>query len=148
MSIWKTLLDIFELMLTRPEEKQVPISPEMRFEIQKLDKYIKQYEFMTANKIETVDELFSFVLESQKKMDEFIRQRKRIDNKIRRASTPEERELYKAERRELSDEIAVIRKDIATAKDIRDNNSRVYKMIDKEHSLEVKQSVKNVERNR
>lgn len=148
LSIWRTLLDIFELMLTRPEEKQVPISPELKFEMQKLDKYIKQYEFMAANKIETVDELFSFVRESQKKMDELISRRKKLDNKIRRAPTPEEKEKYKTERRELSDEIAVIRKDIATAKDIENNTSSVYKMIEKEHSLEVKQMVKNVERNR
>lgn len=148
LSIWKTLLDIFELMLTKSEEKQVPISPELRYEIQKLDKYIKQYEFMTANKIEAVHELSLFVYESQKKMDVLIRQRKRIDNKIRRAPTPEEKEKYKTERRELSDEIAVIRKDIATAKDIENNTSSVYKMIEKEHSLEVKQMVKNVERNR
>ncbi len=147
LSIWRTLLDIFELMLTRPEEKQVPISPELRFEMQKLDKYIKQYEFMAANKIETVDELFSFVRESQQKMDELISRRKKLDNKIRRAA-PAEKEKHKAERRELSGKIAGIRNDIAIANDIRENNSRVYKMIDKEHGLEVKQSVKNVERNR
>lgn len=147
LSIWKTLLDIFELMLTKQEEKQVPISPELRFEIQMLDKYIKQYEFMTANNIEAVDELFHFVYESQKKKDELISRRKELDNKIRRA-VPEEKEKYRAERRELSDEISVIRKDIAMANDIRENNSRAYKMIDKEHSLEIKQIMKNVERTR
>lgn len=95
LSVWKTLLDIFELMLTKSEEKQVPISPELRFEMQKLDKYIKQYEFMTANKIGADHELFSFVHESQKKMDELISRRKKLDNKIRRAATSEERKCIR-----------------------------------------------------
>ena len=142
LSIWRTLLDIFELMLTKKEEKHVPISPELRFEIQKLDKYIKQYEFMTANNIEAAHELFSFVRESQQKMDELICKRKKLDNKIRRAA-PEEKEKYRAERRELSGEIAGIRDDIVIANDIIKNNSRVAIMIDNEHRLEVKQTMKN-----
>lgn len=50
-TLFDTLLTILELMLAKPEEKQVPISPELRFEIQKLDKYIKQQEFLTVYKL-------------------------------------------------------------------------------------------------
>ena len=59
--LFEALLAILELMLAKPEEKQLPISPELRFEMQKLDKYIKQQEFLTAYKLETVEELSSFI---------------------------------------------------------------------------------------
>ena len=71
-TLFDTLLTILELMLAKPEEKQVPISPELRFEIQKLDKYIKQQEFLTVYKLETVEELSSFADILQSRMDKLL----------------------------------------------------------------------------
>jgi len=126
-------------MLAKPEEKQLPISPELRFEMQKLDKYIKQQEFLTAYKLETVEELSSFIGTLQSKMDELLEQRKQLDNKIRRVATPEIEAEYKAERRKLSGELAVVREDIATAKDIEKESSRLVRILENEYALELKQ---------
>ena len=131
-TLFDTLLTILELMLAKPEEKQVPISPELRFEIQKLDKYIKQQEFLTVYKIETVEELSSFADNLQNRMDKLLEKRKQLDNKIRRAATPEIEVEYKAERRKLSGQLAVIREDIATAKDIEKESSRLVRILENE----------------
>lgn len=147
-TLFDTLLTILELMLTKPEEKQVPISPELRFEIQKLDKYIKQQEFLTVYKLETVEELSSFADTLQNRMDKLLEKRKQIDNKIRRAATPEIEAEYKAERRKLSGQLAVIREDIATAKDIEKESSRLVRILENEYALEVKQKIKNREKER
>ncbi len=147
-TLFDTLLTILELILAKPEEKQVPISPELRFEIQKLDKYIKQQEFLTAYKIETVEELSSFADTLQKRMDKLLEKRKQLDNKIRRAATPEIEAEYKAERRKLSGELAVVREDIATAKDIEKESSRLVRILENEYALEVKQKIKNREMER
>lgn len=147
-ALYKTLLAILELMLAKPEEKQVPISPELRYEIQKLDKYIKQQEFLTVYKIETVEELSSFIGDFQAKMDNLLEQRKQLDNKIRRAASPEAKEDYKAERRKLSGQIAVVREDIATAKDIESDASRLVKVLENEYRLERKQFERNREKER
>ena len=147
-TLFDTLLTILELMLAKPEEKQVPISPELRFEIQKLDKYIKQQEFLTVYKIETVEELSSFADTLQNRMDKLLEKRKQIDNKIRRAATPETETEYKAERRKLSGQLAVIREDIATAKDIEKESSRLVRILENEYALEVKQKIKNREMER
>lgn len=147
-TLFDTLLTILELMLTKPEEKQVPISPELRFEIQKLDKYIKQQEFLTVYKLETVEELSSFADTLQNRMDKLLEKRKQLDNKIRRAATPEIEAEYKAERRKLSDQLAVIREDIATAKDIEKESSRLVRILENEYALEVKQKIKNKEMER
>ncbi|MDD6528276.1 MAG: relaxase/mobilization nuclease domain-containing protein [Oscillospiraceae bacterium] len=147
-ALYKTLLAILELMLAKPEEKQVPISPELRYEIQKLDKYIRQQEFLTVYKIETVEELSSFIGDLQAKMDGLLEQRKQLDNKIRRAASPEVREDYKAERRKLSGQIAVIREDIATAKDIESDASRLVRVLENEYRLERKQYERNREKER
>lgn len=145
-ALYKTLLAILELMLAKPEEKQVPISPELRYEIQKLDKYIRQQEFLTVYKIETVEELSSFIVDLQAKMDGLLEQRKQLDNKIRRAASPEARENYKAERRKLSGQIAVVREDIATAKDIESDASRLVRVLENEYRLERKQYERNKEK--
>lgn len=147
-TLFDALLTILELMLTKPEEKQVPISPELRFEIQKLDKYIKQQEFLTVYKLETVEELSSFADNLQNRMDKLLEKRKQIDNKIRRAATPEIEAEYKAERRKLSGQLTVIREDIATAKDIEKESSRLVRVLENEYALEVKQKIKNKEMER
>ena len=147
-TLFDTLLTILELMLAKPEEKQVPISPEFRFEIQKLDKYIKQQEFLTVYKLETVEELSSFADTLQNRMDKLLEKRKQLDNKIRRAATPEIEAEYKAERRKLSGQLAVIREDIATAKDIEKESSRLVRILENEYALEVKQKIKNREMER
>lgn len=147
-TLFDTLLTILELMLTKPEKKQVPISPELRFEIQKLDKYIKQQEFLTVYKLETVEELSSFADTLQNRMDKLLEKRKQLDNKIRRAATPEIEAEYKAERRKLSGQLAVIREDIATAKDIEKESSRLVRILENEYALEVKQKIKNREMER
>lgn len=147
-TLFDTLLTILELMLAKPEEKQVPISPELRFEIQKLDKYIKQQEFLTVYKIETVEELSSFAETLQNRMDKLLEKRKQLDNKIRRAATPEIEAEYKAERRKLSGQLAVIREDIATAKDIEKESSRLVRILENEYALEVKQKIRNKEMER
>ena len=147
-TLFDTLLTILELMLAKPEEKQVPISPELRFEIQKLDKYIKQQEFLTVYKLETVEELSSFADTLQNRMDKLLEKRKQIDTKIRRAATPEIEAEYKAERRKLSGQLAVIREDIATAKDIEKESSRLVRILENEYALEVKQKIKNREMER
>ena len=147
-TLFDTLLTILEQMLAKPEEKQVPISPELRFEIQKLDKYIKQQEFLTVYKIETVEELSSFADTLQNRMDKLLEKRKQIDNKIRRAATPEIEAEYKAERRTLSGQLAVIREDIATAKDIEKESSRLVRVLENEYALEVKQKIRNKEMER
>lgn len=148
LALYETLLAILELMLAKPEEKQVPISPELRYEIQKLDKYIRQQEFLTVYKIETVEELSSFIGDFQAKMDRLLEQRKQLDNKIRRAASLEAKEDYKAERRKLSGQIAVIREDIATTKDIESDASRLVRVLANEYRLERKQYERNREKER
>lgn len=147
-TLFDTLLTILELMLAKPEEKQVPISPELRFEIQKLDKYIKQQEFLTVYKLETVEELSSFADTLQNRMDKLLEKRKQLDNKIRRAATPEIEAEYKAERRKLSGQLTVIREDIATVKDIEKESSRLVRILENEYALEVKQKIRNKEMER
>jgi hypothetical protein len=147
-TLFDTLLTILELMLAKPEGKQVPISPELRFEIQKLNKYIKQQEFLTVYKLETVEELSSFADTLQSRMDKLLEKRKQLDNKIRRAATSEIEAKYKAERRKLSGQLAVIREDIATAEDIEKESSRLVRILENEYALEVKQKIKNREMER
>ena len=84
----------------------------------------------------------------QAKIDELLEQREQLDNKIRRAATPEIEAEYKAERRKLSGELAVVREDIATAKDIEKESSRLVRILENEYALEVKQKIKNREMER
>ena len=136
VNLFKTLLDILELMLLPKETKQMPISPELRYELQLLDKRIKQYKFLTDNNIGSSQELFSAVDELRGRIEDLEARRSKTDNKIRRAKTPEEKEQLKSQRKELSGEIKLLRDDLKTATEIKDSLPKIQQMLETEYKLE------------
>ena len=118
VNLFNTLLDILELALLPKETKMVPISPELRYELQLLDNRIKQYKFLTDNEIHSSQELFSTIDEIQEQINELEMQRNNVSNKIRRAKTDDEKDQLKLQRKELSSELKILRENLKTATDI------------------------------
>ena len=86
-----------------------PTSPFMREELRKLDSMDAQVRYMATNKIETLDDLHTDREQTEMKLEELVRQRKKLENKIRRAS-PEAKEAYRQEKAQLATPIAELRK--------------------------------------
>ena len=75
------------------ENKHLPLSPLLREEVRKLDKYIEDYKLLCDCHIDTAEELFAFRENVDAQIEELKAQREHIRNKIRRASEPEKTEL-------------------------------------------------------
>ena len=75
------------------ENKHLPLSPLLREEVRKLDKYIEDYKLLCDCHIDTAEELFAFRENVDAQIEELKAQREHIRNKIRRAPEPEKAEL-------------------------------------------------------
>ena len=75
------------------ENKHLPLSPLLREEVRKLDKYIEDYKLLCDCHIDTAEELFAFRENVDAQLEELKQEREHIRNKIRRAPEAEKAEL-------------------------------------------------------
>ena len=75
------------------ENKTLPLSPLLREEVRKLDKYIEDYKLLCDCHIDTAEELFAFRENVDAQIEELKQEREHIRNKIRRAPESEKPEL-------------------------------------------------------
>ena len=87
-----------------------PLSPMMRAEIQKLDKYIEEYKLLCDNHIESPKELLSFQEDLSDRIVALEQERYAVRLKIRRAKTPEDDAALKAQSKEITKQITPLRK--------------------------------------
>ena len=115
-----------------------PLSPEMRQEIRKFEQYQKQFRLLHDKNINTVPELEAFIGELSKQIDDLETERNQIDNKRRRAKTEDEKESFKADKRNISAQIKPIRDKLKIAKATLDSSVTITKLIDIERGMEKK----------
>ena len=115
-----------------------PLSPEMRQEIRKFEQYQKQFRLLHDEQINTVPELEAFIGKLSKQIDDLETERNQIDNKRRRAKTEDEKESFKADKRNISAQIKPIRDKLKIAKATLDSSVTITKLIDIERGMEKK----------
>ena len=71
-----------------------PLSPILRQELRKFNQYQKQFRLLHDENIHTVPEFEVFIAKLSKQLDDLDSERKRIDNKRRRAKTYDETKEY------------------------------------------------------
>ena len=119
------------------ENKSVPLSPQLREEVRKLDQYTDDMQLLCKYHIGTAEELSAFREETIQKIHVLVQERNGIYNKIRRAAEPEKTEL-KARARVVSQQIAPLRKELKSADRIWDRSlDTVKNLLDQERQLEV-----------
>ena len=139
-----TLEAIFYLLLEllKPSKQtpdyQPPLSPAMRQEIRKFEQYQKQFRLLHDEKIDTVQELEDFILKNSKQIEELENERYKADNKRRRAKTDEDKEVYKAEMRNISVRIKPLRDKFKIAKAALDSIPKIQRLLDIERDMENK----------
>ena len=119
------------------ENKSVPLSPQLREEVRKLDQYTDDMQLLCKYHIGTAEELSAFREETIQKIHALVQERSSIYNKIRRAAEPEKAAL-KAKARAVSQQIAPLRKELKCADRIWDRSLDTVKdLLDQERQLEV-----------
>jgi len=97
--------------------KNLPLSPLLREEVRKLDKYIEDYKLLCDCHIDTAEELFVFRENVDTQIEELKAQREHIRNKIRRAPESEKTEL-KLQAKAVTQKMEPLRKQQRIAKRI------------------------------
>ena len=86
-----------------------PTSPYLKEDLRRCDEISRQTDYLAENNIDTMEDLKKDRSEIQGKMDDLIAKRTKLQNKIRRAS-PEQKEILRGEKKELTTEITTLRK--------------------------------------
>ena len=86
-----------------------PTSPYLKEDLRRCDEISRQTDYLAENNIDTMEDLKKNRSEIQGKMDDLIAKRTKLQNKIRRAS-PEQKEILRGEKKELTTEITTLRK--------------------------------------
>ena len=125
-----------------------PLSPMMRAEVQKLDKYIEEYKLLCDNHIESPKELLSFQENLSSRISALEQERYALRLKLRRVKTPEEDAALKAKAKELTKQITPLRKELKVALRIEEHIPRIKELLDAERNIELKHNglVKKKER--
>ncbi|MEE1320407.1 MAG: hypothetical protein UHM85_02590, partial [Acutalibacteraceae bacterium] len=141
------LLIILVFQLLKEVADAMLISPEMRHAAKDIKQYVVDYHFLADNQIQTTDDLVVTIDETKSKIAELEEKRSKADNKKRRATTPEDKERYKALRKEITQEITPLRKKLKQAEDILDKSPHLYELLQKEHQAEINK-IRKIERGR
>ena len=121
-----------------PPHYRTPLSPALRQEILKFEQYKKQFKLLHDENITTVPELEAFIGTLSLQISELEIERSKTDNKRRRATTDEDKEMYKAQIRNISSKIKPIRDKRRIAKATLDTVPKVQKLLDIERETENK----------
>ena len=120
------------------EANNRPLSPMMRAEVQKLDKYIEEYKLLCDNHIESPKELLSFQEGLSAKITSLEQERYALRLKLRRVKTPEEDAALKEQAKELTKKITPLRKELKVALRIDEHIPRIKELLDAERNIELK----------
>ena len=95
-----------------------------------------------------MEDLYKDIESTKAEITELEKQRSDIDNKRRRAKTPDDILIFKGKRKELTKQITPLRKRLKQAERIWDKSPHLLELVKQEQSLEIqaKQKIKNRER--
>lgn len=126
-----------------------PLSPMMRAEVEKLDKYLEEYKLLCDQHIESLEGLVSFKDNLSAQITALEQERQGIRNKIRRAKTPEVDAALKEQAKAITQKIKPLRnqRDIVTR--IEESIPKMQEFLEQERNIEMKRNnlIKEKERN-
>lgn len=125
-----------------------PLSPMMRAEVQKLDKYIEEYKLLCDNHIESPKELLLFQEDLSVKITTLEQERYALRLKLRRVKTPEEDAALKAQAKEITKQITPLRKQRDIARRIEEHIPRIKELLDAERQIEIKHNNLKIKKER
>ena len=125
-----------------------PLSPMMRTEVQKLDKYIEEYKLLCDNHIESPKELLSFQENLSSRISALEQERYALRLKLRRVKTPEEDAALKEQAKKITARITPLRKELKVALRIEEHIPRIKELLDAERNIELKHNGLTIKKER
>ena len=117
-----------------------PLSPVMRAEVQKLDKYLEEYRLLCDNHIESPKELLSFQENLSARISALEQERYGLRLKLRRVKTPEEDAVLKLQAKEITKQITPLQKQRDITKRIEEHIPKIHELLEQERNIEMKRN--------
>lgn len=125
------------------QRKNRPLSPAMRAEVKKLDRYIEEYKLLCGNDIHTAQELSAFRDRLTAQIKELESQRYAVRLKLRRAKTTEEDAALKAQAMEITGRITPLRKQRQMTMDIENRSiPKINELLAQERKTELENNTR------
>ena len=115
-----------------------PVSPMIRTEASKADKYMEEYWLLRDHYIESPQELLSFQQNKAAQIAELEQKRYELRLRIRRVKTPEEEASLKEQCKELTKKMTPLRKQLKISLRIEQHIPRIKELLDAEREIELK----------
>ena len=115
-----------------------PLSPMIRTEASKADKYMEEYWLLRDHYIESPQELLSFQQNTAARIAELEQKRYELRLRIRRVKTPEEEVALKEQCKELTKKMTPLRKQLKISLRIEQHTPRIKELLDAEREIELK----------
>ena len=115
-----------------------PVSPMIRTEASKADKYMEEYWLLRDNFIESPQELLSFQQNTAARIAELEQKRYELRLKIRRVKTSEDEASLKEQCKELTKKMTPLRKQLKISLRIEQHTPRIKELLDAEREIELK----------
>ena len=137
------LLYLLGIIQPQSHKPHRPLSPEMREEVRKLERYSRQVRLVSKENLKTVDDVKNYISVTTKKMNEFINIRQKYRNKLRNCKDEDLIEEYKSKISDYSKVLKDFRYKVKIAKQIIEDVPKIKEVIKAEKQFETK--VKNLE---
>ncbi|MEG2222768.1 MAG: hypothetical protein RRY95_08590, partial [Oscillospiraceae bacterium] len=119
-----------------PKGRHKPLSPALREDLRRLDRYVAQHRFLCREGLNTVEEVTDFAQNKRVALADKCGQREHCYNRLRRCTVPEEVDSFKAQRDALTAEIAVLRRQIRLAEAVLTCTPKLRETIREEQRLQ------------
>lgn len=152
-----TIIVLFELFIellkicivgNTQEYDNRPVSPMMRAEMRKLDRYIEEYNLLCDNNLNSPKKLLDFQENLSSRISELEQERYALRLKLRRVKTPEEDAALKEQCKEITKKITPLRKEYKIAIRIEEHIPKIKALLDAERDIEMKRNNLNKNKER
>lgn len=106
-----------------------PMSPYMKEEIRKMDSLVEQMKYLHVNNIKTLADLLEDLDTTERKLEEQIQVRTKLQNKMRRAD-PVKKEEYRKEKEQVTQVITALRKRRKMALAVEERSLRIDNIME------------------
>ncbi len=148
--LFELFIELLKLCTGNNVEQQQsrPLSPLMRAEVKKLDKYLEEYKLLCDQHIESLEGLVSFKDNLSAQIAALEQERQGIRNKNRRAKTPEADAALKEQAKAITQKIKPLRNQRDIVIRIEERIPKMQELLERERNIEMQRNhlVKKKER--
>lgn len=136
-------LTLFYLMgiLPKNNPRHKPLSPEMRQEVRKLERYTQEITLIVKEKLNTTKDVKNYITQTEKKIADVTDIRQKYRNKLRNCTDENLIKEYKQKRDDCTTVLSEYRKKLKIAHYILDDTPRVKEVIKLERQMTKLQSI-------